>query len=265
VAGSRQRAAGHFFLHGKPMRSKKGTAGRLGIGGFAVVVFQAVLFGFTPAPIFAQSVQTLPEVDVHLTVNSYVRTYFQAKDDRDAGATDQLAIGPSVQFYLKPLVKLKRVSTFDLDDSKTRAIVLETGYRYVAAPGVAPFNRMETILTVNFPLKYGLRMSDRNRADLDWKDTGFTWRYRNRLWLERTFAIHSYHFIPYVAVEPYYVDQFHKWSTTALFAGSLFPIGKHVQFNFYYEHENNTGKKPNSQQDSIGLVLNLHFSLEKKK
>jgi hypothetical protein len=232
---------------------------------FAVLVVLAIVFAFMPTPTIAQSVQTLPEIDAHVTVNSFFRAYFQAKDDRDAGATDQVSIGPSVQFYLKPIVKLKRVSTFDLDDSKSRFLVLETGYRYITAPGLAPFNRMETVMTLNFPLKYGFRMSDRNRADLDWKISGFTWRYRNRLWLERTFAIHSYHFIPYSAVEPYYVDQFHKWSTTAVFVGSLFPVGKHVQFNAYYEHENNTGKKPNSQQDSVGLVLDLHFSLEKKK
>jgi hypothetical protein len=60
------------------------------------------------------------------------------------------------------------------------------------------------------------------------------------------------------------VDQYHKWSTTALYAGCLFPVGKHVQFNSYYEHDNNTGKRPNKQQSSVGLALYLYFSLENK-
>jgi len=40
-------------------------------------------------------------------------------------------------------------------------------------------------------------------------------------------------------------------------------VGKHVQFNTYYEHENNTGKRPNRQTNSVGLALYLYFSREK--
>jgi len=224
----------------------------------------ALLLGFACLPASAQDVQFLPEVDAHLTLDSYFRVYFQAKDDREGGDPVQLSIGPSIQLYLKPLIRLRKVSTFDLDDSKSRAFVLETGYRYITAPGDAPENRMETIATSNFPLKAGFRMTDRNRADLDWKAGKFTWRYRNRLTLERTFAIHSYHLIPYIAAEPFYESQYKKWSSTDLYAGCLLPVGKHIQFNPYYEHENNTGKSPNQQQNDFGLATNFYFSVEKK-
>jgi hypothetical protein len=215
-------------------------------------------------PARAQNVQFLPEVDAHLKLNPMFRTYLEAKDDRDGGQPDQFAIGPSIQLYLKPLIRLKKVKAFDLDDSKAKFLVLETGYRYITAPNAPSDNRMLVAVTSNFPLSAGFFISDRNRADLDWKNGIFTWRYRNKLTLERTFSIHSYHFIPYVAAEPYYVSQYSKWSTTALFAGCLFPVGKHVQFNSYYEHENNTGKTPNRQTSSLGLALYLYFSLEKK-
>jgi hypothetical protein len=210
----------------------------------------------------AQDVEFLPEVDVHLKLNSFVRVYLEAKDDRDAGASDQFGIGPSVQLYLKPLIKLKNITTFDLDDSKSRVSVLETGYRYITAPNAPPENRMQAVETLHFPMKAGLLISDRNRADLDWKNGDFTWRYRNKLSLERTFSTRSVHFIPYVAAEPYYESQYKKWSTTALYAGCYIPVGKYVQFNSYYEHENNTGKKPNQQTNAIGLALYLYFSLE---
>jgi hypothetical protein len=216
------------------------------------------------APTFSQSSQFLPEIDAHLTVNSYLRGYLQAEDDRDEGVSDQFNIGPSVQFYLKPLIRSKRITAFDLDDSKPRPLVLETGYRYITAPNAPPTNRMETVLTSHFALKAGILISDRNRADLDWKSGTFAWRYRNKLTLERTFTVYSYHLIPYVAAEPYYVEKYHKWSTTDLYAGSLFPVGKHVQFNAYYEHENDTGKHPNKQTNSLGLALNLFFSVAKK-
>ncbi len=225
----------------------------------------ALLFASTRMPALAQSVQFLPETDVHLTLNSFMRTYLQAKDDRDEGASNQFTIGPSLQFYLKPLLKLKNITTFDLDDSKPRPLVIETGYRSVTAPNALPINRMETILTFNVPLKAGFLISDRNRADLDWTSESFTWRYRNKLTLERTIAISSYHLVPYLAAEPYYEEKYHKWSTTDLYAGCLFPVGRHVQFNMYYEHENNTGKRPNQQVNDIGVALYLFFSLEAKK
>jgi hypothetical protein len=219
---------------------------------------------FACLPAHAQDAQFLPEIDAHLKLNSMFRAYLEAKDDRDEGAPDQFAIGPSLQLYLKPLVKLKTITAFDLDDQKSRFLVLETGYRYVIAPNAPPDNRMMTVATVSFPLNAGLHLSDRNRADLDWKGGQFYWRYRNRLKLERTFSIYSYHLIPYIAAEPYYTSQYGKWSTTALFAGCLFPIGKHVEFNLYYEHENNTGKHPNQPVNEVGLALYLYFSLEKK-
>jgi len=224
----------------------------------------AILLCLTCLPARAQTVQFLPEIDAHLNLNSAFRAYLQAKDDREGGDPTQATIGPSLQLYLKPLIRLKRVKSFDLDDAKSRFLVLEVGYRYIAAPDAPSENRMLVAATSNFPLNAGFFLSDRNRADLDWKSGIFTWRYRNKLTLERTFAIRSYHFIPYVAAEPFYESQYSKWSTTSLYAGSLFPVGKHVQFNTYYEHDNNTGRRPNRQVNSVGLVLNLYFSLEKK-
>jgi hypothetical protein len=110
-------------------------------------------------------------------------------------------------------------------------------------------------------MKAAIVVTDRNRADLDWKAGTFYWRYRNKLTLEKTFAIYSYHLIPYAAAEPFYESQYEKWSTTSLYAGCLLPVGKHVQFNPYYEHDNNTGKHPNKQVNSVGLELNLYFSV----
>jgi hypothetical protein len=214
-------------------------------------------------PARAQTVQFLPETDSHVTLSSSFRAYLEAKDDRDGGESTQFAIGPSLQFYMKPLIKLKKVRAFDLDDSKSRFVVLENGYRRITAPDAPGENRMVPAVTFNFPMKAGFAISDRNRADLNWKK-GFTWRYRNKLTVDRTLAIRSYHLIPYVAVEPYYESQYGKWSTTSLYAGCLFPVGSHVQFNSYYEHDNNTGKHPNKQQSSAGLTFNIYFSLKRK-
>jgi len=206
-------------------------------------------------PVCAQPVQFLPEIDTYFRVNPSLRVYLEAKDRQEDGSDfKSFGIGPSVQFFLK-LPRLRESSDLEMDDPKTRPLVLETGFRYITFPNSPPINRMETVLTFQTALIAGFLISDRNGADLDWQNGGFNWRYRNKLTLGRTLATHLYHFSPYVAVEPYYVSKYAKWSTTALYAGCLFPIGKHLRINSYYKHENKTGKSPNQQANAIGLAL----------
>jgi hypothetical protein len=108
-------------------------------------------------------------------------------------------------------------------------------------------------------MRGGILLSSRNRADLDWSDGNFSWRYRNRLSLQRTVTIRSYHPIPFARAEFFYTSKYQKWSTTALYAGCSFPLGKHTQLEPYYEHQNNTGKRPNQHLNQFGLILSLHF------
>jgi Protein of unknown function (DUF2490) len=211
----------------------------------------------------SQQTQFLPEVDAYLKLNPDIRVSFLAKDTREGGDSTQAAIGPSMEFYLKPLVRLKEITAFDLDDAKTRPVVLSAGYNYLSAPGKPGTNRIPIAVTSHLPLTAKLLLTDRNRADLDWSD-GFTWRYRNMLSLERTVAIRSYHFIPYASAEIYYESQYGKVSTTELYAGTQMPLGKHLQLNPYYEHQNNTGKHPNSQLHGLGLTLNIYLSRKAK-
>jgi hypothetical protein len=201
----------------------------------------------------------LPEIDTYFKLNSNVRFVFQVKDTREGGDPTQVEVGPSVEFYLKPLLKLKDVTLFDLDDSKPRPLVLAVGYRYVPSPGKATVNRLEPVVIFHIPMTARILISDRNRGDLDWSNGKFTWRYRNRLTIERRFTISNYHPAPYVSAEVFYESQYEKWSSTNLYAGCLLPVGKHVEFDPYYEHENNTGKRPNQQVNAAGLVLNLYF------
>jgi hypothetical protein len=214
---------------------------------------------YLPARAQTSVTEFLPEIDTYLKLNSNVRFAFQVKDTREGGDPTQVEIGPSVEFYLKPLLKLQHVTAFELDPSKSRPLVLSVGYRYVPSPGKPTVNRLEPVITSHFPIKGGILISDRNRSDLDWSKGKFTWRYRNRFTLERRVTIRSYHPAPYASAEVFYESQYSKWSSTNLYAGCLLPVGKHVQFDPYYEHQNNTGKSPNQQVNAFGLVLNLYF------
>jgi hypothetical protein len=207
----------------------------------------------------AQEAQFLPEADLYLKLKSNLRLRVQAKDTREGGDPTQAAIGSDLELYVKPLVRLKEVTAFDLDDSKSRPFVIAAGYHYLASPDSPSTNRMELTATSHLPMKLGLLLTDTNRSDLDWRDGKFTWRYRNRLQIEKSLAIRSYHPAPYSSVEVYYESQYQKWSTTEVYVGCLFPIRKRFELDPYYEHQNNTGKSPNSQLHGVGLILNIYL------
>ncbi|MGC2282419.1 MAG: DUF2490 domain-containing protein, partial [Candidatus Acidiferrales bacterium] len=200
-----------------------------------------------------------PEIDADFKLNSTTRLVFQAKETKEGGEPTQGEFGPSVEFFLKPLFNLRDLTVFDLDPSKSRSLILSVGYRYLPTLNKPSVNRLEPALTLHIPMKGRILITDRNRGDLDWSKGSFTWRYRNRLTIERRASIGSYHPAAYVSAEVFYQSRYGKWSSTNLYAGCLLPVSKHVQFDPYYEHENNTGRHPNQQVNAVGLILDLYF------
>jgi Protein of unknown function (DUF2490) len=215
---------------------------------------------FFAVPLPAQTFQFLPEVDAYYKFHPDMRLDLQAKETREAGDPTQVEIGPSFDYFLKPLIHLKDVTAFDLDDATSRPLVFSAGYRYVPSPDKPTTQRMEVVATPRYTFIAKSWLTDRNRFDLDWSNGQFTWRYRNRLTIERSIAIGSYHPSPYASVEPFYESQYHKWATTAIYAGCLFPIHKLFQLDPYYEHQNVTSKAPNRQYNQFGFILNIYFS-----
>src|SRR5215469_18804799 len=130
-----------------------------------------------------QTFQFLPEVDVFYKVQPDIRFNFQAKETREAGDPTQAEIGPGFDFFLKPLAPLRRITAFDLDESKSRPLQLSAGFRYVPSPDKPHTDRLIVAATPRLPLVWSILLSDRNRMDLDWSQNQFTWRYRNRLTL----------------------------------------------------------------------------------
>lgn len=209
---------------------------------------------------FAQSNQFLPEIDLYSKVHKEMRFQFQASQTREANEPVQASFGPSIDFNGPPLHVLADIAKHDLDETKKRIIVSAIGYRYLPeANGSAATNRIESDTTLRAPATHKVLLSDRNRFDLNWKSHGFTWEYRNRIRAEGPIKLGSYHPTPYASVEGYYESEYGKVADTAIEAGCLFPIKKHVQLDTYYQHQNETGKHPNQQLDQVGVTLNLYF------
>jgi uncharacterized protein YqiB (DUF1249 family) len=93
------------------------------------------------------------------------------------------------------------------------------------------------VATPRFPITATSKVviSDRDRGELNFINGDLTWRYRNRLQVEREITIHSYHPTPYASVEVYYDSKFQKWGSTVIETGSQFPIPKHAEIDVYYQ------------------------------
>ena len=194
-----------------------------------------------------QSLQAWPEIDTYVSVNSDVRVSFFAAATREDRQGTSAEIGPNIDFYFKPLVKLKKITIFELDPAKSRLLMFRAGYRYMPSTSGPTEHRGLLEATARYPLVRGVLLADRNRLDVRSIAAELAWRYRNRISAERPLSIRSYHFTPYLRAEAYYDSNFHKWSRTAETAGCIFPFGKRYELEPYYEHQNETGTAPNRQ------------------
>lgn len=207
----------------------------------------------------AQTFQAWPEISTYVKLKQDLRLYFIATKTKENRQGTDGEIGPNLDIYFKPLLKLERVTPFQLDKSKSRPLMLRAGYRYMPSTGGPTEHRGVLEATGRYPVKSGFLFSDRNRADLRFINGEFSWRYRNRLTVERTVSILSYHFTPYVRGEVYFDSNYEKWSRTSGTMGIAFPIRKHTEIEPYYEHQNDTSKSPNRQINALGFALNLYF------
>jgi hypothetical protein len=217
-----------------------------------------VLLAASPAR-SQQTAQFWPEIDTYIKLNSTFRLMFNASTTHEAGEDLGSQGGVNLDIFAKPLLKLKRFTVFQLDEAKSRPLTFRIRYNYLLSPGKPSENRVVLDATPRFPLKAGVLVADRNRTDLRFIDGEFSWRYRNRLTIERSFGIHSYHFTPYVRAEAYYDSKPEKWSRTTEDFGCLFPIRRRAEIEPYYQHMNDTAKSPNRQTHGVGLTLSLYF------
>src|SRR5450631_1303529 len=137
--------------------------------------------------------------------------------------------------------------------------MFRAGYRYMPSTDGPTEHRGLLEATGRYPLVGVVLLSDRNRLDLRSIDGEIARRYRNRITAERTVSIGSYHSVPYLRVEAYYDNDFHKWSRTAESAGWILPFRRHYEIEPYYEHQNETGPARNRQVNALGLVLIMYF------
>jgi len=209
----------------------------------------------------AQSKQVWPETSTYFRLTDQTRFYFLMTTVKEERTSTEGEVGPNFDFYLKPLRKVSRLGLFRLDESKARFLMIRVGYRYVFPYGGDSSDEHRGVVeaTARYPLPRGVLVSDRSRMDLRSIDGTFSWRYRNRLTVEREFSAGRFRFVPYARGEIYYDSRFDKVSRTALIGGSSFPITRHFELESYFEHQNDSGGSSNRTVNAVGVVANLYF------
>jgi hypothetical protein len=226
------------------------------------LLLAALLFVSFGIPAVAQTEQFWPELSTYVKLDDRMRFYFLATTVKESSDSTEGEVGPNLDFYFKSLRKRHRaLNLFGLDESKSKLVMVRVGYRYIfPLTGDAPSEHRGVLeLTGRYDLPGGILASDRNRFDFRLIGGEYSWRYRNRLTVEREFAIGRFRFVPYARGEVYYDSRYDKFSRTALTAGSTFPVTRHLELEGYFEHQDDSGGSPNRTLNAVGAVVNLYF------
>jgi hypothetical protein len=227
-----------------------------------VTAWVALLTVLSAIPARAQTEQVWPEVSTFVKMNDRMRFYFLATTVKETRESTEGEFGPNFDFYFKPLRK-KHIAwhLFSPDESKTKLVTLRVGYRYIHPfTGDNPDEHRGVLeLTTRHGLPGSLLASDRNRMDLRSVGGEYSWRYRNRLTLEREFSAGRFKLTPYSRGEIYYDSRYDKVSRTSLIGGLVYTITRHFELEGYFEHQNDSGGSSNRTVNAVGLVINLYF------
>ena len=209
---------------------------------------------------YAQSMQVWPEVGAYTRLNDTMRFYFLATTVKENKDSTEGEFGPNFDFYHRPLRNPTRFSGLPLDESKHRFLLLRVGYRYLHSFSDDPDEHRAVLeATARYPLVAGLLVSNRGRMDLRFIGAENSWRFRNRLSVEKELAIGRVRMTPYARGEVYYDSRFAEWSRTEWIGGAAFPLRKRLELEGYFSYQNDTSGDVNRQVSAIGAVLNLYF------
>ena len=245
--------------------SGSGRCARLTVTRISILAVFLLLIGIQGAT--AQEPTTRkefwPEIDVYITVKPKVRLYLVG------------TISKSVEDgELRNAQGYEGQIGVHVDYIPNKHVILRTGYRYGTSVGSnsEPFkeHRLLTEQTLRHLLPGDLLLSDRNREDFRFVNGDFSFRYRNRVTLEREVHLFKGRTItPYVSGEIFYDTRYNTWNRNRFAVGvqqSLLrgPLRKmllpkrQVTLDLYYMRQNDS-RSDTQHVNAIGAALTFYF------
>lgn len=224
----------------------------------AQVAWALALVALVSLPALAQTTvnEWSPEIDTYVTLTSRLRASLFATRTRDAESTNSFEVGPNLDITFRSLRGRKTPAR---DVWREKLLTLRLGYHYIHNVDSAPEQRGILELTPRFYLPKDVRVMDRNRVDLRSIAGDFSWRYRNRISLERDFEAGPVALTPYLRWEIFYDSRYATWNRKAYIAGIVFPIGKHVELEPSYERHNDS-RSSTHHENVIGCTLSFYLA-----
>lgn len=199
--------------------------------------------------------QFLPEIDTYVNLTDRYRLMLMASRTKDEDTVNSGEFGPNLDINFRPLLRKVLRSN---DSSKSNFATLRVGYQYIRNLDKPNESRIQIGVTTRFHLPWSMDLAERNRFDFRFINGQFSWYYRNRLTVERSFKVKSYSFSPYARGEIYYESKSARLSKNTYSFGAYFPIRKRIELEGYYERENTTGGSP-PHVNGIGATLSVYF------
>jgi hypothetical protein len=119
-------------------------------------------------------------------------------------------------------------------------------------------NRINLPVTVISSKISGFTISDRNLFERRWRKLVNSWRYRNRLQIERTFKPKGFEFRIFASDEVFYDFLAKSWVRNRFSIGVGKPITKQLSFDVYYLRQNDGRSRPGNLH-VIGTGLRIRF------
>ncbi len=224
----------------------------------AISVLIAVWIFANSAHAQTTNFQFWPQIDTYISLTPDVDVMLLAAGSTDGDATNQhVAFGPNIDIAVLPFLD-PHLKT--LNPEKKKFLTFRAGYRYIdTISGSGSWeNRGLLELTPRFPLPARFQISDENRIDLRGLPRQFTWRYRNKVQLGRSFQVREFIFTPYASTEVFYDCKTGNWTRYNYAFGTTYRVTQKMQLEPYYQHGIpivRTGKEARA----IGLKLELFF------
>jgi hypothetical protein len=202
-----------------------------------------------------------PEVEAYINLNSTTRLILVSSfRDNQPGEAWHGDFGGYLNFALKPVFRRELRQGDDVFNK--RFLSFQAGLQYISSLGSGtPYleHRWVVDCTPRYPLPWNVIISDRSRGEMRFiKGKPFSTRYRNRLQVERDFAIGPLVFTPYLNGEVFYDTRYGAWTQNRYSAGVQVPAGAHVVLETYFLRQNQSRSIP-PHVNVIGLRFRFYF------
>ena len=160
-----------------------------------------------------------------------------------------------------------------LDYVRNQHLSLRAGYRYGTSIGDTTDefkeHRLLTEQTLRKQTAWNLLLSDRNREDFRSINHDFSFRYRNRLTVEREFRIpRGRTLTPYVSAEAFFDTRYNVWNKSRFGAGVQIPLKRgplnlllpqhQTVLDVYYLRQHDT-RSSTTHLNALGIVLAFYL------